>query len=144
MWKIFVRDKPAPDGNAMRSMHIACWLNKPTDSHSSYSLISFPRHHFNITFCVHSPICYLWSYDSIYFHFHPSDTSADALWQGGARCVLWIVSCDMSADDAVTTRRGLCQWPYAVLKRITCLTAVEVCLTQLRCVNDRPRLVSHL
>ena len=38
------RDKRAIDGNIIRRMRIACWINKATDIQSEYDILTaFPR-----------------------------------------------------------------------------------------------------
>ena len=150
MWKIMVRYTQATDDNIIPRIRIACWINKRIDTHFSFLLILF-----------HGNNCYANAHKCMYIArfvtFGPvtaysfivtlvtRQRTQNARAERDANFGTFTVSCDtLSADDTPTTRRGLCQWPCAWLKRITSLPAVEVCLIEILCLNDRRRLVSRL
>jgi hypothetical protein len=128
-------------------------MNRPTDSHSPSFLMIFPGQHwlrervsvlpsvYIVRFVTFGPMTVFSFIVTLMRRQGARSTRAER----DATFGTFIVGCyTLSADDAVTTRRRLCQWPYGLLKRILSLAAVEVCPLERRCVNDRPRLVSHL
>ena len=97
----------ATDGNIIRCMRIARWINKPTDTHSSYFLMLFYGNivyvnAFNCYLYVYCQFCYLLSYDSIEFHCHRSGMSEDAECQGLAICDLWNTSLSVATHCSLT------------------------------------------
>ena len=44
MWKKYGRAGQATDDNIIQRMRFACWVTRPTDTHSEYAIfIAYPR-----------------------------------------------------------------------------------------------------